>query len=845
MGHYIYDLEVFKYGWLASFKDIHTGEFYDFIGTPERTEVDDLRAFIDEDTLLCGFNNKHYDNYILKAMYYGFDVPEIKELNDWIIGGNQGGEWPKWNRHRQPFKAYDIRDDLPMTLSLKEIEGNMGLPIVESSVPFDIDRPLNESEWNEVVEYCHFDINATHKLWEKRTDYLASKAYVGQLAGMTQEDALSMTNAKLTAAYLVGPNAKARTWDDETEYTKPKNVKVKNRKVLQFFKEIDPEYQKREVVQIAGVEHTLAYGGLHGAIPNYQGKSDEHTELINIDVVSYYPNLMIKNGYVSRAVPDPEAFERVVAERIEAKKAGDKAKANALKLVVNTAYGAMNNKYNPLYDPLMANSVCISGQLYLIDLIEKLEAMPEFKLIQSNTDGILISAPRAHRAEVDAIIDEWMKRTKFEMEYTSVDAIWQKDVNNYIMIEDGGQIKVKGAYVGNYEGGSIINASIPVVAKAIVDYLLYGITPEETIRNEKDMWSFQFIAKTGRSYDKTIWRNGDRDDIHEVQRVNRVYASLDSDHGTIYKVKEEEKRKDKIANLPDRCNIDNNNDLKEAANGEYEGHPISTLIDLEFYIDMAKKRIKDFIGDTPMEYKRKKEESEMTTKTTAEKQTPKALNLAQKIFELRKIMATFVWEKDGKNMQQSYKYITEAQYKKYFEQALETVGLDYSFDIDEVMFQTNLTEKMHLTTIKVRILLIEPETGEIRSYTAYGTGTDTGDKGLYKAQTGALKYFIATNFLVAENNDPEGDDAPQKPKSNRPATPEKRKEVKEELMKEEPATPAQKAKVKELRDIIKAGGKHAEVVKKINDTMKAGPSKVECNKLIMDIEEIAEEILPM
>ena len=76
---------------------------------------------------------------------------------------------------------------------------------------------------------------------------------------------------------------------------------------------------------------------------------------------------------MSRSVPDPDEYKRVYETRIAAKKAGDKATANALKLVLNTTYGAMKNPYNALFDPRMANAVCISGQLYLIDLIEKLE----------------------------------------------------------------------------------------------------------------------------------------------------------------------------------------------------------------------------------------------------------------------------------------------------------------------------------------------------------------------------------------------------------------------------------------------------------------------------------------
>lgn len=842
MKHYIFDLEVFKHGWLAAFKDTNTGEFHDFINDAEK-----LKEWMDSQKLiLCGWNNKHYDNNILKAMYHDFTIEDIKELNDWIIAGNQGWEWPKWNYHKQTFEAYDIKDDLPMALGLKEIEGNLGLPIVESSVPFDLDRPLTDKEWEEVVHYCHYDIEATDIIRLKRQPYLDSKAYVGKLAGLSRAEALALTNAKLTAAYLVGKSAKPKTWGDDTEYAFPKNLKVKNQEILNFYKVIDPTYEARLVTTIAGVEHTLAYGGLHGARPNYIGKTNAEWIILNIDVVSYYPSLMIKNGYVSRAVADPSDYEKVYHERIAAKKGGDKAKADALKLILNTTYGAMKNQYNALYDPRMANAVCISGQLYLIDLIEKLEAIESFELVQSNTDGIMIKVHQLDRGDAEAIVKEWEERTGFEMEYDTVMEIYQKDVNNYVMVNASGKIKVKGGYVKNYEGGSITNASIPIVAKAIVDYLVNETSVETTINQATNILDFQFIAKTGPSYDKTVWRNGDSDD-REVQRVNRVYASLDPDHGALYKVKENERRKDKIANRLERCYIDNENQLLEAS----KSTPIAELIDVNFYIDMTKRRIQDFIGDQPLEDKTK-EESKMTTKTTQEKisekveTTPKGkLNFPNKLFELRKVLSSFVWKKDGKNLQQQYKYITEAQYKMYFEQALETVGLDYKMDLDELNFNQNITDKMHLTTINVTIQIIEPDTGEVRVYKTFGTGADMSDKGLYKAMTGALKYFIATNFLVAENTEPENDETDKKPGSNRPASAEKRQAVKEEIMStEEPVTPAQKAKIKALRDELKILDPQSSLIAKINTTMKAGPSKVEANKLIMEVEEIVEELKP-
>ena len=134
---------------------------------------------------------------------------------------------------------------------------------------------------------------------------------------------------------------------------------------------------------IAGVEHLFAYGCLHGAIENffYLG------EMWQIDAASYYPTLMIQYNYNSRNMKDPSKYKEIYLNRIAAKKT-DKPKAAALKLVINTTYGAMKSSFNELYDPHMANQVCITGQLFLTDLIEKIE--PYCKLVQSNTDGILI-----------------------------------------------------------------------------------------------------------------------------------------------------------------------------------------------------------------------------------------------------------------------------------------------------------------------------------------------------------------------------------------------------------------------------------------------------------------------
>ena len=97
-------------------------------------------------------------------------------------------------------------------------------------------------------------------------------------------------------------------------------------------------------------------------------------------------------GYTSRAIPDPQIFADVLETRMKAKREGDMTTANCLKLVANTTYGASGAKFNELFDPLAMRSVCISGQLFLLELAGHLrQDVPDLEIVQLNTDGIMIS----------------------------------------------------------------------------------------------------------------------------------------------------------------------------------------------------------------------------------------------------------------------------------------------------------------------------------------------------------------------------------------------------------------------------------------------------------------------
>ena len=348
---------------------------------------------------------------------------------------------------------------------------------------------------------------------------------------------------------------------------------------------------------------------------------------------------MIKNGYASRNIPSFAKFEDTFNTRISAKKAGDKATANNLKLVLNTCYGATLNKYNDLYDPLQARSVCISGQLYLSELANHLYTEVDgLKIVALNTDGIMIEFDDSQYDKVLAITQEWQERTGFELEEDKIKKVCQANVNNYILIMDDGSVKTKGGYLvrGIAPAGAFnVNNNATIVAKAIVDYFTKGAEVETTIGECDDIFQFQLIAKAGSKYKEAYHLVDGKQE--PVQKVNRVYATNDTRYGKLFKVKAENDATAKIESLPEHCIIDNNNELT------------IDKVDKTWYIELAKKRINDFIGIKPT--KNKKEKKIMATTTT-----PKTMNVFQKLLTARAMFLASNTQKSGKNMQLAFKY---------------------------------------------------------------------------------------------------------------------------------------------------------------------------------------------
>ena len=660
MRWYTYDTEVFAHDFIVVFKDKKTGEYAVF-----HNDNLSVKEFVTDDAIYCGFNSKGYDQYIIKAICAGFSPEEVKEVNDWIIGGGQGWECPLLNGVFFRFNNVDIMDDMQVGLSLKAIEGHLGISVEETEVDFNLDRPLTQEELTLTIKYCKHDVDATEKVTDIRKDYLKNKIYLGGLKDIDATKALAMTNAKLTAAYLDA--RREFDFNDEREYKYPTNLlrDYIPDEVFYFFDRLyDPDVSDDELfksklnITVGDCPVTLGFGGIHGAIPFHQEEEINGRLIRNYDVASYYPHLMVYYGYTSRNIPNPQIYADMLEKRMKAKKSGDKATANALKLVANTTYGAMLNKYNDLYDPLMGRSVCITGQLFLLELSEHLIAeCSTLRIVQLNTDGIMVSFDESEYDKVLSITKEWEQRTRFELEEDRIKRIVQKDVNNYVEIPYEGEPKIKGGYLvrGIAPAGAFnVNNNARIVAKAILDYFTKGTKVEITIGECTEKFQFQLIAKAGSKYKEAYHIIDGKQE--PIQKVNRVYATTDERYGKIYKVKAENDSTAKIEMLPEHCIIDNDNKLTIES------------VDKTWYIELAKKRINDFLGIKQI--KNKKEKNKMATTNT-----PKTLNVYQKLLKARAKFLAINPQKSGKNMHLATKYFELDDIVPFATNIFEEIGL--------------------------------------------------------------------------------------------------------------------------------------------------------------------------
>lgn len=356
----IYDFEVTKYDWLVCWLDCKTQKKHVIANNPSQ-----LKKFYEyyKKEIMVGYNSRHYDKFILQGILCGFDPYKISQ---WIIVEDKKGHEFSKMLSKFPILNYDCS---VFGKSLKQLEAYQGHSIVESEISFDIDRKLTEKELQEMIEYCMNDVMETFNVFVETSEEFESHVGLITEFELPLYD-ISKTKAQISAKILGATQIKR---DDEFELVLPNNIILGEYEYLRdhfinWAKNVKDYSQITLNTLIANVPHVLGVGGLHGAIKNYIGDGI----YLMVDVASYYPAGMIEYALLSRNVLNPKLYRKIRDERLVMKANKDPRQAPR-KIVLNGTFGASKDKYNGLYDPRQANSLCIMCQLFLVDLIEKLE----------------------------------------------------------------------------------------------------------------------------------------------------------------------------------------------------------------------------------------------------------------------------------------------------------------------------------------------------------------------------------------------------------------------------------------------------------------------------------------
>lgn len=561
------DFEVFKLDWLCV--AIDPIEQKEFIIVNDKEELSRLYKQYKKD-IWVGYNIRNYDQYILKAILLGF---EPKRVNDWIIVKDRKG-WEFTSMfNKLPLNLFDVMPNPPV--SLKTLEAFMGNSIHETSVPFDIDRKLTTDEIQETVKYCRFDVMNTIEVFLRRKNEFDSQMGLIKAFGLSL-NYLGKTQAQLAAIIL---GAKKKRFKDEWAIRLPENVQLgKYEHVGDWF--LNPENHNPDAkleTLICGLPHTVAWGGIHAGLDKRQVVCAPDEVIFDVDVDQLYPSLMIQYGLLSRAVEEPKKFQNVLNTSLELKKAGKKKEREPYKRICNITYGAEGDKFNSMYDPLHRNLVCVFGQVFIIDLLDKVEDI--ITLLNSNTDGIFVKLKRKDVGEFKRRVHEWEERTRLHMSYDEFTSMWSGDVNSYIAIREDRSYHAKGGYVKELND---LDYDLPIVNRAIKDYITKKLPVENTIYTCNELRAFQKVYKLSSKY-KTVHHNGKT----YTDKCFRVFASIDTNDTYLGKAKGENCTIEKFASCPDHCRI---------VNEDIQNVKVPDWLDREWYVKEVKKRLRDKFG---------------------------------------------------------------------------------------------------------------------------------------------------------------------------------------------------------------------------------------------------------
>lgn len=554
-SRFFFDIETFPNYLLIAFKCEDSDKVLALESSQGRTFDRSILYLITSGFELIGFNSARFDVPLLALAMQGETVQAInaaaqriisENMQPWQVARELGAEIPAVLRH------IDLFDVVPLSKShgsLKQRAAQMMLPTIRE-LPHPPGKTVDDWETAEQIRAycCGGDLEYTAELWRNLKEQIELRRTLSRDYGI---DLMSKSDAQIAEAVIsheVGRKTGARIprprnlAGSSVRFVAPPSIRAFGFRTPLLASILDrleahdfivgekgtvglPEWLPS--VEIGRGTYTMGIGGLHSTESEVSYKSSPSGRLIDRDVASYYPALIITQQLAPETIGKHfgPVYRKIRDDRLVAKSNGLKAKANSLKIVVNGGFGKLHSPYSVLYSPRCFLQVTLTGQLAILMLIDELEASG-IRVISANTDGV-VSYPRDDQIDLfHSIIRRWETVTGFETEETRYAAYYARDVNSYVAIKEDGKIKGKGAYANPWSasGEDPIfrfhkNPSMLIVIDAVRAFFAHRKPVEQTIRECRDPSQFLVVRKVEGGGEK----NG-----RFVGKICRWYYSINS-----------------------------------------------------------------------------------------------------------------------------------------------------------------------------------------------------------------------------------------------------------------------------------------------------------------------------
>ena len=494
----VFDTEVYPNYVLFAFRGLYSRKVIAF-------ELDDEpcgRAFnsgklffVLTNFCILNFNGRRYDFIIAAMGVHRCSTEQMWEATRMIIefGLREKDVIARFKYPKLPkLDQIDLIELTPLAPGLKVCAGRLHAKKMQD-LPFVPGTFLSDNQISIVFWYCFNDLDNTELLHSSLREQLDVRIETGKEYGL---DLRSFSDPQMAEAIIGSELKKILRVRHIKKIFLPVGTSYKFKAapflqyltplmqhVLQTVKDADwavDEYEGNIVlpksivpVTIAEGTYTMGIGGLHSQEKSAAHLANDDYFICDTDATSYYPRLILNAGIAPANLGQSflRVYNNIVETRIEAKRKGQAAKAESLKIVVNGTFGKLGSKHSGMYAPDLMMQVTVTGQLSLLLLIERFE-LNGIQVLSANTDGIVTRCLRSREDVFYTVVKQWEVDTGFSTEEVRYNAIYSRDVNNYIAVyekpQKGKKFKGKGVYAPTSSKKNAVNEICIDAAVALI-----------------------------------------------------------------------------------------------------------------------------------------------------------------------------------------------------------------------------------------------------------------------------------------------------------------------------------------------------------------------------------------